>query len=175
MSFWKDVGEFVGRAAPALGTALGGPVGGVIGAGLSALLGVEDDPEAVLNELKQNPEALVKLKKYEMDHEKELKRLDIKEQEIYLQDRQSARERESRVVEATGEKDYALYILASTLVVGFFAVLVVFMVEDIKGNEALYLLLGSLASGFGAVIQYFFGSSRGSKDKDRAIERIVQK
>lgn len=62
---WKDVGKFLGGAAPILGTILGGPAGGAVGALIGTALGVESEPSKVLDALKDNPDAIIKIKELE--------------------------------------------------------------------------------------------------------------
>lgn len=65
---WKDIGSMIGKAAPMLGTLLAPATGGAslaIGALISSALGVENTPDAIAAELKNNPDALLKLKELE--------------------------------------------------------------------------------------------------------------
>ena len=64
---WSKIKELVGSAAPTLGALLGGPAGGVAGTLIASALGVEDTPEAIETELRNNPDALLKLMKLESD------------------------------------------------------------------------------------------------------------
>ena len=112
---WKDIGKMIGKAAPLLGSLLGGPVGGAV----AAALGVEDTEEAVVNALKADPDALVKLKELEMKHKEELEKMqidkmkiDLQTTEAYLADTQNARSREKALVQSIGRPDYHLYALA---------------------------------------------------------------
>lgn len=70
---WEDVGKAVASAAPALGTALGGPVGGAVGAIVASLFGVEAKPDKVVEAIKADPEAFLKLRQLELDHARELR------------------------------------------------------------------------------------------------------
>ena len=66
---WKEVGEAVAKAAPVLGGVLGGPVGSAVGAAgsvLGSLFGVEGTPDAVMQALRKDPDALVKIKELEV-------------------------------------------------------------------------------------------------------------
>lgn len=66
---WKDVAEVVADAAPLVGTALFGPAGGAVGAGLSALFGSKPEPAALAEAIKADPDAVMKLKKYELEQQ----------------------------------------------------------------------------------------------------------
>ena len=45
------------------------------------------------------------------------------------------------------------------------------MKEDVNTSmrDALLILIGSLGAAFGAVVNYFFGSSKGSADKNQLL------
>jgi uncharacterized membrane protein YeaQ/YmgE (transglycosylase-associated protein family) len=65
-------------------------------------------------------------------------------------------------------------IIAFLIVLGFLGVVGAWFVFPVKGDAGLFnLLLGMLGSGFGTIIQYFFGSSSGSKAKDETISNIA--
>lgn len=65
-------------------------------------------------------------------------------------------------------KDIYMYALGALVVLGFFSILfVVFKTEMPNANKDLGLLvIGALVAKFGDVVGYFFGSSKGSADKD---------
>lgn len=66
---WDKVLELVGSVAPVVGTLLGGSAGNVVGELVAKALGVENSPEAIEKELKNNPEAYLKLKELEVSKE----------------------------------------------------------------------------------------------------------
>lgn len=72
---WSDITDAVGQTAKVAGQALGGPAGGAVGGMIASALGVEESPEAVSKELKNNPEARAKLEKLEKQHTQEMRRM----------------------------------------------------------------------------------------------------
>lgn len=62
--------------------------------------------------------------------------------------------------------------LGALLVVGFFTVvIVVFKTEMPQANKDIGLLvIGALVAKFGDVVSYFFGSSKGSSDKNEYLK-----
>jgi uncharacterized membrane-anchored protein YitT (DUF2179 family) len=74
-------------------------------------------------------------------------------------------------VKATGKRDYNLYILAWTVVVGFFGLCAALLFKAIPDgqNDIVYVLFGGLVTGFSTVLAYFFGSSKGSADKTKFL------
>ncbi len=176
---WKDIGKMIGKAAPLLGSLLGGPAGGAVGTLVAAALGVEDTEEAVVNALKADPDALVKLKELEMKHKEELEKMqidkmkiDLQTTEAYLADTQNARSREKALVQSIGRPDYHLYALAWSIIIGFIGLIVLlsFHVLPEDSNGVIFMLFGALAAAFGQVIQYFFGSSESSKLKTKLMQ-----
>jgi len=125
--------------------------------------------DTIMDELgkgKVPPEIQLRLKELFYAHQEKIL-------ELQLKDVQNAREREVRIVEATGEKDHFLYFLAMLVVTGFFALCGLLMWRPLpQGSiQAVYLLFGGLVSGFGAVLQYFFGSSKSSREKTKLLAK----
>lgn len=54
---------------------------------------------------------------------------------------------------------------------GFFAAIWLAMTRDVSAGmrDALLILIGSLGAAFGAVINYYFGSSSGSAEKNKLL------
>lgn len=174
---WGKVKEVLGESAPIIGGLVGGPLGAGVGTIISSILGVENNPNAVLAELTANPEAVLKLKQYELDHKIKLEEIHIKELDLKLRDVASARSRQVESEKATGKRDYNLYALAWTIVIGFFLIVYFLMDGTVPEDKTgvLYLLLGTLATAFMQVVHYIFGSSSGSKQKDNHIAKMKER
>jgi lipopolysaccharide export LptBFGC system permease protein LptF len=71
----------------------------------------------------------------------------------------------------TGKKDLNLYILAWTVVGGFFALCAILMEVSLPegSSQIVYLLFGGLVTGFTQVLGYFFGSYKSSNDKTKLL------
>ena len=166
MSNWKAI---VGKIAPVLGTALGGPLGGLAGTAISNALGLKGDAsdDEKLAAL-QNPDMLLKLKQADMDFKSKMADLGIKEEDIAMQDRDSARKREAAIKDSTPK------ILAYGITLGFFGILAFMMKFDIPtvNKTELDVVLGSLGTAWIAVVTYYFGSSAGSRAKDDTIQKL---
>ena len=165
---WKKLGqEIIEVGAPIVGGVIGGPGGAAIGGLVARLFGADpENPADIALKIKADPDALVKLRQFEMEHERELIKL-------YLGDVQNARQREVDVTRATGETNWPIYVLAGIIVSGFFilvGILFKYTIPD-GSREVAYMLFGSLSAGFGAVLQYFFGSSKGSADKTALLSK----
>ncbi|WP_339863221.1 3TM-type holin [Paremcibacter congregatus] len=89
MSIWSGVKNFIGGAAPLIGTLVGGPAGTLAGGLLSQVLGDDvdvSDPQAVEQALRADPAALAKLKTLEEENRGQLERLAIQADTIALQE-----------------------------------------------------------------------------------------
>lgn len=84
---WDNIKNMIGTAAPMIGTLIGGPVGAGIGGLVASALGVENTPEAIEQELKNNPDALLSLKKLELENEVELKKLAFQHAQLESEER----------------------------------------------------------------------------------------
>lgn len=187
---WKDVGKFIAKGAPMLGNIVGNFVPGASAVGqlaggaasmVCSALGVDmSDPSApdkVIEAIKADPEALLKLKTLEMENEQHLREMNFKVMELQaqerkdeLEDRQNARGREIEIRKAGGT-NIPMYLLAGLIVVGFFVLCFGMIKWAIPEDSAgvVYMLFGTLATSFGAVVQYFFGSSQSSGQKTKLM------
>jgi len=169
MDLWGSIKKTVAKVAPILGNAILPGVGGIAGALLAEALGVENDPEKIDIALTNaTPEQIAKIKELEYAHKEKLITLGLEKDRLYLADVQSARQREISIVQATGKKDINQYILAWTIISAFSLLCSFLLFNSIPTGQSdvVYLLFGGLVSGFTTVINYFFGSSKGSADKN---------
>jgi hypothetical protein len=176
MSDWKNIAGEVGKFAPLLGTLLGGPAGGAIGGMVASALGSNNTPDDVAQALAINPDAAVKLKQIEADHDTRLHELLSQQAQAsiaadsarYLADVDNTKDARGMQV---GTKAMTPAILAILVTTGFFGVLgtMLFGVWHPSDNNALLILLGSLGTSWGAIVNFYFGSSAGSARKDELL------
>ncbi len=158
---WKDI---VSTVAPVLGTALGGPYGAMAAKCLVSALGLKEDAtdRDIARAAAGNPEFALKAREADSAFKLRMRECDIQEDQLAYADRDSARKREVAV------KDKVPALLALTITVGFFGVLIFLVrygVPTTGGGEALLVMLGALGAAFTGVVQYYFGSSAGSARK----------
>jgi hypothetical protein len=181
---WKDVGGFLANSAPLIGAALPIPGGAAIGGLIAAALGTGNDPDQVMAHLQANPDAIVKVKQIEADHERDLRSIAMQGEANRLAaetariqadsaDRASARAREVAVHDWTPSVLAWLVIGSNVALIGGIALGYVHptdtMVAGLVGTS-----LGYLVSESKAVLAYYFGSSTGSKDKDVTLAEIAK-
>jgi hypothetical protein len=165
MDLLKQFGPLLGQIAPTIATALGGPLAGIAVKTLSAVLlghenGSQEDVSAAM--AAATPDQLVSLKKIDADFKAHMKELDIDLERIAAGDRDSARQMQRET------KDWTPKALAFIITFGFFGALVYILVFGIPqtGTEVLLMLLGSLSTSWTGVMQFYYGSSAGSKAKN---------
>lgn len=165
MSLLDQFGPLLGQVAPTIATALGGPLAGVAVKTLSNVLlghenGSEDDVKASL--ATASPDQFAALKKIDADFKVQMKELDIDLERIAAGDRDSARKMQ------TETKDWVPKLLAIVITVGFFGILVWMLVQGMPqtGTEALLMMLGALGTAWTGVVNFYYGSSAGSKAKN---------
>ena len=163
---WKKA---VSSLAPLLGAAIGGPFGGMAAKIVTDALGLPDnaDESQIEQALQQNPEALAKVKQAEFDFKAKLKELDIKKAELVFKDTDSARHREISL------GDYTPKVLALLVTIGFFSLLGAFMFIGVPTStrDILNVMIGALGTAWVAIINYYFGSSHGSAQKNILMSR----
>ena len=153
--------------APALATAVAGPLGGAAVSAIAGKFGVADSVEAVAKAIAGDPDAALKLAE-----------IDLKQFELENEDRASAREMQ---IAALQQEDWFaknfLYIFTSVwsiFAMVYFAFVTFGTVADSgirMADTILGVLIGTVLTGF---FNFFFGSSKGSKDKTDALMRATK-
>ena len=154
--------------APMAATAIGGPFGPAAAAIIAKTVGVE---EKDLDEfiVSSKPENLLALKNAEAEFEKFRIEAGIREDQLEYEDRASAR----RMVVDTG-----IWIQASltfVFIAGYFAMiyfLVSYVLDDLGPTTLgiLTTLIGVITGEVPRIMAFWFGSSRGSKEKTQALQ-----
>ncbi len=165
--------SIVRTVAPGIATALGGPLAGLATRAISeTLLGKPDgsakDIETAL--LGASPETMLKLKEANNNFALEMEQLGVDLAEIEADDRASARKREMTI------RDRTPALLSSLVFAGFFGILaaLLFITIPEKSITPLNIMLGSLATIVVQIAAYYFGSSKGSSDKNRTIAGLMK-
>lgn len=177
MSSWKDI---IRNIAPTLGVALGGPMAGVATKFIAdKMLGKRSASEQDIQEFVTNasPEDLVKLKEIDHQFKIDMKNLEIDVYELEYKDRDSAR------------KLFAVNIwpqitLSTVFVLGYFGVLY-FLMHGTADPQSLVTnptmmgvfttILGVLTAAIPQILNFWFGSSLGSKEKTKGMSEAINK
>lgn len=154
-------------AAPVLATLATGPAGGLLVKTIADKFGVADTVEAVTQAIKADPEASAKLAE-----------IDLRQFELEVKDRDGAR---GMQIAALQQDDWFaknfLYIFTSAwsvFAMSYFAFVTFGNVPEggiRMADTILGVLIGTVLTGF---FNFYFGSSKSSKDKTDAIIKGVK-
>lgn len=167
---WKGI---VSSIAPTIGTALCGPIGGTAVKFLAdKFLGNENATEDELREaiLGAKPEDLVKIKSLESEFKLQMRKLDIDIERLHQLDRASARD--------LAKTDIKPHVVFSVLFIGgYFVILILIMNGGVKIDDKIFAVFttvfGVVTASIQQIMNFWFGSSKGSKDKTTALENAV--
>lgn len=160
----------VARSAPKIARELGGPLAGAAVEALSrAIFGKEAVSEEALAETVETATAdqLLALKRADNEFQIALRQAAVEEQKIDAGDRASARDRQAKM------DDWTPSVLGALIIAGFFLTLAVMVARRLpEGAETEFsIMLGALATMTAAVVNYFFGSSAGSREKTKLLSQ----
>lgn len=121
------------------------------------------------------PELLQQLQIKQMDHEEFLVNAQLEETKLYLEDTQSARQRDVELAKAGYVNRRANYLASGT---GVLIVVILFMVvwgsnmDDFE-KSIITLILGRALGYIDQVFNFEFGTTRSSKQKDDTISKLT--
>lgn len=174
----KSLGQsIINLGAPLLGSVIGGPAGATIAQILTSEFGGNsNDPEDLLNRIKLDPNAATKLYEIQASNKVQLQQIAMQmadndmrhhteQLDIAAKDTADARQNNAQTKSLMPE------IISFLIMVGFFGCIWVIVAykQDSEDHDVLYMMFGSVSAAFGAVIQYWLGSSAGSRIKDLSI------
>lgn len=166
MSFKDNLKKLVAGVAPTLGAALGGPFGGVAMKFLADKFTGGDTGKVEDFLLSANPDSLKELKLAEIEFETKMRELDIDVMKLDVGDRSSARD----LAKSQGIWPQVTISLAYS--VGYFSVMAAFITGHLhvptEHASMFNGLLGVLSAAQIQIMNFWFGSSSGSKAKTAA-------
>ena len=152
-----DWGKLLGTAAPTIATMLGGPLAGSAVTMLAKEVMKREDAteQEVYDAIKADPQAMAKVKIAEVQAEASIADADTRSQD-------SAREMHISLKDATTP------ILSWLIVFGFFSMVGAILLNQVNlaDKQLAYILVGYVSAEMTKVTNFYFGSSRGSRNKD---------
>jgi hypothetical protein len=156
--------EWLKSVAPTIATALGGPLAGLAVEAVSKAIGIDPkDVQSTIESGKLTADQIGQIKLAEIEMAARAQELGLDFEKLSVEDRKSAREMQSST------KSIIPSVLALSITVGFFGILVGLMTEQFKTSDALMMMLGSLGTAWTGIIAFYFGSSAGSQAKDQLL------
>lgn len=191
MSTWGDVAASVAKAAPILGNLLPG-VGTVAGLGVGAVasivasaLGVSPDPDSIMSALKNDPEALAKVRTAELDNQAQLANIAMQREQNTLaaqtaQYQADAADRQSARTLAESDKDHTARNLAYLYTIALFGVIAAHLVIIVQGVSVDAIAMSLISTLEGVLIsmvlgskEFYFGSSSSAVKQQAAITNFA--
>ena len=158
--------EWLTQIAPGIATALGGPLAGLAVTAISKALGIDEkDVQKTIETGKLSAEQLASLKQAEIELQAKAQELGLDFEKLATDDRKSARDMQ------TATKSIIPAVLAIGVTVGFFAILIGLMTDNVTKSDALLLMLGSLGTAWTAIVSFYFGSSAHSEKQSEMLHR----
>ncbi len=159
----------LGTIAPTLATAIGGPMGGIAMKFLADKFVGGDTGTVEDFLLSANPETLQTLKMADIEFKRDMAQIGVDLEEIAYKDREGARDL------AKDQGIMPQVVLSLVYSVGYFVVMFMFMSGNISvpAEHAVMFggLLGVLSAAQLQIMNFWFGSSAGSKQKTDAMAR----
>jgi len=156
--------QFLARTAPALASIVAGPIGGLAVSAIAKKFGVEDTVDAVTKAVVEDPEAALKLAQIDLDKLKaeyantadarDMQKIALQQSDIF-------------------SKRFTMYLtvfwsVAAAAYVGFITFGVIPENNVRFADTILGFILGTVVS---TVLNFWFGSSIGSKEKGEALRK----
>ena len=158
--------EWLTQIAPSIATALGGPLAGLAVSALSKALNIDEkDVQSTIETGKLSADQLASLKQAEIELQAKAQELGLNFEKLATDDRKSARDMQ------TATKSIIPAVLAIGVTVGFFAILIGLMTDNVTKSDALLLMLGSLGTAWTAIVSFYFGSSAHSEKQTEMLHR----
>jgi hypothetical protein len=158
--------EFLKQIAPSIASCLLGPAAGLAISAVSKALGIDEDAvQETIESGKLSADQIAQLKQAEIELQKQAQELGLNFEKLAVEDRKSARDMQ------IATKSRIPAILAMTVTIGFFGILLAIMFSQVIKSDAMMVLLGSLGTAWTAIIAYYFGSSAGSAAKTELLHK----
>lgn len=180
MSDWKKI---LGTVAPWIGAAATGGVPALIGMAaseVSSAFGKEIKPtmEAIGQAISgATPEQMLALKQADNDFASKMQQLGF--EHIQALEKVAADDRASARAMHTSVRDLSTPILSYLVVTAFFWVIYLLLTRQIDVPESMrdvvMIMIGTLSASFTQVMNFRFGTSAGSKDKNEILKRMGEK
>ncbi len=156
--------KLLGSVAPALATIVAGPLGGAAVSAIASKLGVADTVEAVTKAISADPEAALKLAQ-----------IDVEKLKMQYANTADARAMQVAALNQSDifSKRFTMYLtaywsVAATIYIGFITFSVIPDKSVRFADTILGFILGTVLA---TMLNFWFGSSIGSKEKAEALRK----
>ena len=166
---WKEI---LRNIAPVIGGAIGGPFGLIATSVLKAdLLGQKEASDEELEKaiVNASPETLAKIRKIDASFKVRMEELGVQKKQLHQQDRSNAREMAAKTTMLPQMIISGVYILAFAWVLHTVFTMTVTLTDT--QLVIVNMLIGILSAGLIQIMNFWFGSSSGSKQKTTHLSK----
>lgn len=147
----ESIGSLIAKSAPLLGSVLGSPLAGIGISLLSSVFGVDSaDSNKLLEAIKNDPDAILKIKQLEYSHKAALLDIQSKNYATEVDDRKNARNREIVL------RDHVPTFLALGFLIIYALIQIYCVTHDNSVNDIISARLQDILI---MIISYYFGSA----------------
>lgn len=169
MKIGEKAKAVLSAVAPTLATAFGGPLAGAAVATIMKQFGAEGPKDLEQQIVAADPNTLLKLKEAEQQFLLQMEQLGIQKEQLVYQDLADARKTYRET------KDRLVPWIGAGTVVGFFAIVGMTLYGEFKVDSAILgALIGYVSAKADMVLAFYFGSSKGSKEKTEALVEALK-
>lgn len=168
------LGTILGDAAPFPFNMLVKPAFAAIVAALGVDPNAPDPAAQAQAVIEANPDAAVAKLQTVEQAQKDAAEAANRELELRLADVQNARETQTKYVAASSGVQWGAPVVSGVVTVGFVAIVGIMTVHAIPDSSVTSVLVGTLAAAFGAVVNFWLGSSAGSREKDMHLADLAK-
>lgn len=152
MNLWDNLTDCIKKSSPLIASAISStnPIAGMLISLISKTFGAnKDDPQDIINKIYGDPEAEIKIKKLEFEHEESLINLQSEDYKTEVDDRKSARNREVSL------HDWVPTILAIGFLINYAAIQFYCVLSNNNSNEIISARFQDVLI---MIMSYYFGS-----------------
>jgi len=159
--------EWLKTVAPTIATALGGPLAGMAVSAVAKAIGCEpDEVQGIISSNKLTAEQVASIQLAELELKKQAQSMNLDFAKLTVEDRKSARDMQ------IATKSMLVPSLAIIIVSAFIGVVIATLGGYAKVESVLAgTLIGYLSAKAEQVVNFYFGSSAGSKEKTDIIAK----
>jgi hypothetical protein len=156
--------DWLKTVAPTIATALGGPLAGMAVSAVAKAIGCEPDAvQDIISSNKLSAEQVASIQLAELELKKQAQSMNLDFAKLTAEDKKSARDMQ------IATKSWIPSLLAISVTVGFFGILIGLMYGQIQHAPQIDIMLGALGTAWTGIISFYFGSSASSQAKNELL------
>jgi hypothetical protein len=160
--------DWLKTVAPTIASALGGPLAGMAVSAVAKAIGCEPDAvQDIISSNKLSAEQVASIQLAELELKKQAQSMNLDFAKLTAEDKKSARDMQ------IATKSWIPSLLAISVTIGFFGILIGLMYGQIQHAPQIDIMLGALGTAWTGIISFYFGSSASSQAKNDLLYKSI--